>query len=66
MSCLVEDEVVQPPGPLGQQPGDRLGKGVTHQGVAEHSAAVLIKWRDVEVHSAGFGLIWSDISACTT
>ena len=64
VSCLVEDEVIQPPGPLGQQPGDGLGEGVTHQGMAEYPAAVLVKWGDVEVHSAGFGLIWGDVPAC--
>ena len=63
--CLIEDKVVQPSRPLGQQPGSRLAarKGVAHQCMAEHPAAVLVKRCDVEVHRAGVGLVWRDIPA---
>lgn len=60
---LVEHKVIQPSGPLGQQPGDGLGNGVTSYRMAKHPAVVLVQRCDVEPHCARLALIGGNIPA---
>ena len=54
---LIQDKVINPSRPFGQQPGDGLGNGVATHRVAEHPAVVLIQGSDVEPDSARLALV---------
>ena len=55
--------MIQPSGPLGQQPGDGLGNRVTSYRMAKHPAVVLVQGCDVEPYCARLALIGGDIPA---
>ncbi len=60
---LIEYKVIQPSGPLGQQPGDGLGDGVTSYRMAKHPAIMLVQRCDIEPYCARLALIGGDIPA---